>query len=93
MRAAKPAKPVLVQVKDKMGFCHAFAIEELHWPRIIRQFRKRHKLTQTQFASLLPTTSKRNVQDWEQGRHKPPTYLKRALRDLALELEQAKKKD
>jgi DNA-binding transcriptional regulator YiaG len=87
MRASTPTKPILVQVKDKMGFCHAFAIEELHWPRIIRQFRKRHKLTQERLASLLPTTSKRNVQDWEQGRHKPPHYLKRALRDLARELE------
>jgi DNA-binding transcriptional regulator YiaG len=71
-----------------MGCCHNFAIEQLHWPGIIRQFRKRYKLTQVKLASLLPTMSKRNVQDWEQGRHKPPAYLKRALRDLARELSQ-----
>jgi DNA-binding transcriptional regulator YiaG len=93
MSASTPAKPILTHLTDKMGFCHALAIEQLHWPQIIRQFRKRYKLTQTKLASLLPTTSKRNVQDWEQGCHKPPTYLKRALRDLARELEQAKKKD
>jgi DNA-binding transcriptional regulator YiaG len=93
MRASKPAKPILTHIKDKMGYCHAFAIEQLHWPRIIRQFRKRHKLTQKQLASLLPTTSKRNVQDWEQGCHKPPAFLKRALRDLARQLEQTAKKD
>lgn len=93
MKVSTPNKPILTHLKDKMGVCHAFAIEQLHWPRILCQFRKRHKLTQAKLASLLPTASKRNVQDWEQGRHKPPPYLKRALHDLARELEQARKKD
>jgi DNA-binding transcriptional regulator YiaG len=74
-------------VKDAMGYSHDFAIEQLHWPQTLRDFRKRHGLTQKQLASLLPTTSKRNVQDWEQGIHKPPQYLSRALRDLARELD------
>jgi DNA-binding transcriptional regulator YiaG len=56
------------------------------WISILRAFRKTHCLTQENLAALLPTTSKRNVQDWEQGIHKPPQYLKRAIRDLERQL-------
>ena len=76
-----------ITFKDAMGYDHSFAIQELSWPRILRAFRKKHKLTQKRLAELLPTTSKRNLQDWEQGIHMPPRYLKRALRDLERELQ------
>jgi len=64
------------------------AIAPPDWKTILRAFRKKHSLTQAKLAALLPTVSKRNVQDWEQRRHNPPQYLKRALRDLARELSQ-----
>jgi DNA-binding transcriptional regulator YiaG len=76
---------------DEMGYVHDLAIEQLHWPRIIRTFRKKHRLTQQRLADLLPLASKRNVQDWEQGVHRPPLFLTRALRDLSREIEKTTK--
>ncbi len=48
------------------------------WPEHLRSFRKKHKLSQVKLADLLQI-SRRNVEDWERGIHKPPEYLKRAL--------------
>lgn len=61
------------------------------WPPILQAFRKKHCLTQVELAALLPTISKRNIQDWEQGVYKPPQYLKRALRDLEREINELAK--
>jgi DNA-binding transcriptional regulator YiaG len=56
------------------------------WPRKLKTFRTKHDLTQKQLAAKLPA-GLRTVEDWERGKRKPPDMLKRALRDLARELQ------
>ena len=51
------------------------------WPGFLREFRLRHNLTQKALADKLQI-SLRNVENWESGFNKPPSYLKRALKDL-----------
>ena len=55
------------------------------WSAYIKAFRARHGLTQKQLAERLPA-AQTSVEDWERDECKPSDYLKRALRDLALEL-------
>lgn len=55
-------------------------------PSALREARLRLGLSQARLAALLPT-SKRNVENWEQGHREPPTYLWRVLRDLGRELD------
>lgn len=56
------------------------------WPEHLKAFRSKHGLTQQQLADKLPCKV-RFIEDVEQGQYPPPAYLKRALRDLARELE------
>jgi DNA-binding transcriptional regulator YiaG len=55
-------------------------------PAYIKTFRKRHGLPQVQLAGKLHV-EETTVQRWEAGDRTPAPYLKRALRDLARELE------
>jgi DNA-binding transcriptional regulator YiaG len=56
------------------------------WPAHLRAFREKHGLNQRHLADMLPT-SITNVANWEQGISTPPAMLKRALRDIAGELD------
>jgi DNA-binding transcriptional regulator YiaG len=56
------------------------------WARELKAFRKKHRLSQKQLAAKLPA-GLRTVEDWERGKRKPPDILRRALRDLARELQ------
>ncbi len=56
------------------------------WPAYVRTFRERHALSQVQLAGKLKV-DETTVQRWEAGERMPAPYLKRALRDLARELE------
>ena len=57
-----------------------------NWPEYVKRFRERHGLSQVQLAGKLPV-DETTVQRWEAGERNPAPYLKRALRDLARELE------
>jgi DNA-binding transcriptional regulator YiaG len=52
----------------------------------VKHFRERHELSQVQLADKLKV-DETTVQRWEVGERNPAPYLKRALRDLATELE------
>lgn len=56
------------------------------WPEYVKRFRERHTLSQVQLADKL-RVDETTVQRWEAGERSPAPYLKRALRDLARELE------
>ncbi|WP_263353310.1 helix-turn-helix domain-containing protein [Acidicapsa acidisoli] len=56
-----------------------------HWPQYLQGFRARFGLSQRQLAELLPSTV-RDIEEIEQGIYAPRPYLKRALGDLAAEL-------
>jgi len=56
------------------------------WPEYVKRFRERHSLSQVQLADKL-RVDETTVQRWEAGERNPAPYLKRALRDLARELE------
>lgn len=56
----------------------------------IKSFREKHKLNQSALADLLEMNV-RTLQDWEQERFEPPSFLFRALRDLERDLFKKKK--
>lgn len=57
---------------------------------MIQQFLKEHNLNQLQLAALLETPPQ-TVRNWIHERRTPPAYLRRALNDIARELEAQKK--
>lgn len=62
---------------------------------ITKLFRNKHGLTQKQLCDLLPC-SRRTLENWEaaddSAQHRnPPEYLKRALSDVARELQEKDK--
>lgn len=54
----------------------------MDWPQHLRDFRKKHGLSQATLADALQI-SKRCVEDWEQGVTHPPAFLKLALERLS----------
>ena len=56
------------------------------WPEYVKRFRERHALSQVQLAGKLKV-EETTVQRWEAGERTPAPDRKRALRDLARELE------
>ncbi len=56
------------------------------WPEYVKRLRERHALSQVQLAGELKV-EETTVQRWWAGERTPAPYLKRALRDLARELE------
>ena len=60
----------------------------LWWNATLTSFRKKHNLTVEELARLLPAKTQL-MADWENGKQQPPLFLKRALRELNLELKVA----
>lgn len=56
-----------------------------NWPKFLKDFRARHKMTQKQLANMLQI-SLRNIENWEIGISNPPAYLKKALTQLATDI-------
>jgi DNA-binding transcriptional regulator YiaG len=52
------------------------------WPKHLKAFRAKHKLTQKQLANALQI-SLRNIENWEADFSKPPAYLRKALDQIA----------
>ena len=61
------------------------------WPDLtandVKAMRALLGMAQREFAESLCGTSRRNVEDWESGKSKPPAYLRLAVAALAAKLE------
>ena len=55
-------------------------------PHDLAHWRDAHRLTRHQLAAAIGVTT-RTVAGWERG-HRPPPYLDRVLRDIAVELDE-----
>ena len=55
-----------------------------HWNEIVKHYRLRHGLSQTDMAKLMEV-SQRTISRWERGEDSPGIAYKKRLRDLALE--------
>lgn len=52
-----------------------------NWPKFLKDFRAKHKLTQKELADRLQVSC-RLVENWEGAINMPPPYLRKALDEL-----------